>query len=186
MNREQRIVEYTISVSKANLLSFVMIVPIIFFTLLPFSLIWGYNAVSVGKQLLFDNIIIILIAGVVLHEFLHGITWAVFAKRGFKSIKFGVMWSWLTPYCHCKEPLLVKQYAIGGAMPLLLMGILPIGYSFIFGNGFLLAVGILFTWAASGDIISLYMLSKLNGNSLVNDHPDKIGFYVVDECNAND
>jgi len=93
-----------------------------------------------------------------------------------KSIKYGVKWKFLTPYCHCKEPLKVKYYKIGGAMPLIVMGIIPSIIGLIIGHGGVLCFGIFFTWAACGDIISLYMLHKLDNNTYVSDHPDKMGF----------
>jgi hypothetical protein len=46
------------------------------------------------------------------------------------------------------------------------------------GNGLLLAFGIFFTWAAGGDIIALFMLVRIKKDSLVYDHPDKMGFYI--------
>jgi hypothetical protein len=111
------------------------------------------------------------------HELLHGFTWGIFATKGMKSIKFGVKWKYLTPYCHCKEPLRVKHYKMGGAMPLLIMGIIPSIVAIIVGNGFLLSFGIFFSWAAGGDIIVLYMMRKLDSNCYVSDRPTKMGFY---------
>ena len=119
----------------------------------------------------------ILIVGAVIHELLHGITWGYFAKNKMKSIKFGVKWQYITPYCHCKEPLKVKHYWIGGAMPLIVMGIIPAIVAIAIGNSFLLHFGIFFSWAAGGDIISLFMLRKLDRNSYVSDHPTEMGFY---------
>jgi hypothetical protein len=175
------IVEYTMGAGTANLYAFLMVFPILLVTLLPFSLIWGYSQFEVGKRLLSDYFIVILIAGVIVHEFLHGITWAVFASKGFKSIKFGIKWSWLTPYCHCKEPLKAKHYRLGGVMPLIVMGLLPLIIGMIAGNGFLFAFGIFFSWAAGGDIISLIMLRNLKSDVLVYDHPHKMGFYIIKE-----
>ena len=82
----------------------------------------------------------------------------------------------MTPYCHCKEPLKVKHYKIGGAMPLIVMGIIPSIIGLIIGNGGILSFGIIFTLAAGGDIIALYMLRKLDNNIYVSDHPKKMGF----------
>lgn len=51
-----------------------------------------------------------LTEGIVAHEAIHGIFWAAFAKRGFRSIRFGFLWKKLTAYCHCSEPLEVRPY----------------------------------------------------------------------------
>lgn len=47
-------------------------------------------------------LLVVFIAGAGLHELIHGITWSIFLENVFKSIKFGVLWKTLTPYCHSK------------------------------------------------------------------------------------
>lgn len=47
--------------------------------------------------LTFLSVFVALMAGIVVHELIHGLTWAYFAKKGFKSIRFGVFWEMLTP-----------------------------------------------------------------------------------------
>jgi hypothetical protein len=37
-------------------------------------------------------VLIKLTIGIILHELIHGITWAKYTKDGFKSIRFGVLW----------------------------------------------------------------------------------------------
>ena len=85
-------------------------------------------------------------------------------------------WKYLTPYCHCKEPLKVKHYKLGAAMPLIVLGIVPSIAGLIIGHEGFLSFGILFTLAAGGDMIALYMLRKLDNNIYVSDHPKKMGF----------
>ncbi len=168
--------EYTMGIGRVNLIAFLMIFPITAVILLPFILIWDYDTFKTGKELFNDNFLLILISGIIIHELLHGVTWGYFASNGMKSIKFGIKWKFLTPYCHCKEPLKVKHYKIGGMMPLILMGIIPTIIGLILGHGGILFYGIFFTWGAGGDIIAIYMLKNLDNNILVSDHPEKMGF----------
>lgn len=168
--------EHTLSTGKVNLYSLAMIIPVTAIILIPYLLIWDYASFESGRKEFMKLFIYILIFGIILHELLHGITWAFFTKKGFKSIKFGI--NGITPYCHCKEPLKVKHYRLGGAMPLIVMGIIPLFTGIILGNGLFLSFGIFFSWAACGDIISLYMLRKFSENTMVSDHPDKMGFYI--------
>ena len=72
---------------------------------------------------------------------------------------------------------------VGGALPLVAMGIIPSIVALMVGNGFLICFGILFIWAAGGDIIMLHMMNRLPLNTIVADHPDKLGFYIVNEHN---
>jgi hypothetical protein len=163
-------------VGKVNLIALLLAIPITAVILYPFVLIWDYETFKTGKEMFDDYFLYILIGGIIIHELLHGLTWGHFASNGLKSIKFGVKWKYLTPYCHCKEPLKVKHYRIGGAMPLIIMGLIPSIIGLIIGHGGILAFGIFFTWAAGGDMIALYMLRKLDNEIYVSDHPEKMGF----------
>jgi len=116
--------------------------------------------------------------GIIAHELIHGITWAMYTKNGFKSIKFGVLWKVLTPYCHCSEPLKVKHYITGAIMPAIILGFLPFVYSLFTGNALWLFFGIFFTMSAVGDFLIVNLVRKENMNSLVLDHPSEVGCYV--------
>lgn len=130
---------------------------------------------SVQLGLLF---MLLLFVGIIVHELIHGFFFGLFAKKGFKSIRFGVMWKMLTPYCHCKEPLKMKHYFLGALMPALLLGILPAVTSFFNGSGMMLLFGIIFTGAAAGDFMVVWMLRKEHPETYVQDHPSEAGCYV--------
>lgn len=170
--------EFTMDMGKVNLISLAMVIPIAIVYLLPFILIWDFKTFTIGKDIFMDYFFLLLLGGIVIHELLHGLTWGYYASNGMKSIKFGIQWKHLAPYCHCTEPLKVKHYKLGGAMPLIVMGIIPAIVGLILGDGAILSFGIFFTWAAGGDIIALFMLRKLDKNTLVSDHPDKMGFII--------
>ncbi|MBN2777036.1 MAG: DUF3267 domain-containing protein [Bacteroidales bacterium] len=99
-----------------------------------FSTIWSNEHIQFGLENIISSLMYVFIGGVVLHEILHAITWGIFAKKGFKSIKFGFKIKYLTPYCHCKEALRVKHYKLGAAMPLIILGIIPSLYGIVFGD----------------------------------------------------
>lgn len=173
---DKKVIEYTMGMGRVNLIAFAMMIPIVLVILVPFILLWDYETFTMGIGAFSNYYLLTFLGGIIIHELLHGLTWGLFAKKGLKSIKFGMKWKYLTPYCHCKEPLKVKHYKIGGAMPLLLMGIVPSIIGLLVGNGAVLSIGIFFTWAAGGDIIALFMLNKLENNVYVSDHPEKMGF----------
>jgi hypothetical protein len=119
-----------------------------------------------------------ILLGIIVHELVHGFTWSVFLKKGFKSIQFGVIWKMLTPYCHSKEPLKVWQYMLGAIMPGFVMGILPALTSWVTGNIFFLIYGLVFILVAGGDFTIIWMLRKENRKDWVMDHPEKFGCYI--------
>lgn len=181
----------SINLVKANLYAIFSFLPISIFYILPFFLIQRENISresikhsiaslkdSFNPLLVFGTIVVVSIIGTIVHELIHGITWAQFTKKGFKSIRFGIIWKYLTPYCHCKEPLLVKHYIFGGITPAILLGLLPGIVAIISGNVPLLLFAIFFTMAAMGDFMIIFLLRKENKNSYVQDHPSEGGCYI--------
>ncbi|MGE5456902.1 MAG: DUF3267 domain-containing protein [Methanococcaceae archaeon] len=174
----------------ANLSGILISFPVFLAMGLPFYLIWrdDFTISSLKKMMngISPDIIpvyamlffLLLITGIILHELIHGIIWSVFAEGGFKSIKFGVVWKLLTPYCHCKQPLKVRHYLFGALMPALALGIVPGIISIIIGNLLMLIFGIIFTIASAGDFIIINLLMKENMDDLVEDHPSETGCYI--------
>ena len=131
-----------IDLVKANVFAMLSIFPIVLLYGIPYYLVWSknFNLISIREMIrtsytgVFSStffIFLILILGIVVHELIHGITWTMFAKNGHKSIKYGVLWKMVTPYCHCKEPLLVKHYIIGAITPAIILGLLPAIYDIL-------------------------------------------------------
>lgn len=123
---------------------------------------------------------IILVVGIIVHELIHGLTWGLCAKSGFKSISFGVMWKMLTPYCHCSEPLKVPHYAIGALMPLIALGLFPALVAICLKSLFWLTMAIIFIAAAAGDIMVVWKLRKENRDNMILDHPSEAGYLVYE------
>ena len=173
----------TINLVWANAFAILIIIPVALIYGLPYYLIWHpeINVANFIGGIVDTNGLLnfgVMIIGIILHELIHGITWAIFAKDGFKSIKFGILWKMLTPYCHCKEPLKVKHYIIGAVMPAIILGQIPAIIAIIIGNLWLLFFGIFFTVAAAGDFLIINLISKENKDDLVQDHPSEAGCYI--------
>lgn len=149
----------TINIVTANIVSIGVLVVSALVLYGIFFLIWDYpdwfykeKLIEVMDQFRTNYLMFMgaLIVGIVVHELIHGLTWAMYAKTGFKSISFGVMWKMLTPYCHCSEPLKVSHYSIGALMPLIVLGILPSIAAICLKSLFWLTMGVVFIAAAAG------------------------------------
>lgn len=151
--------------------------PISIILVTPYILFWGYEKFSDGMGTII-NLYLIIIAGIVLHEILHLSGWILFTSKGFLSFRIGLKFKYMTPYCHCKEPLKVKHYATGVALPLVILGIIPSLFGILTGNGTIFGFGIIFSVGAGGDIIILFRLLRLNPDLYIIDLPDKIGFKI--------
>ena len=178
----------TINIMKANVFAVVLMLVSAIVLVVPYILIWRGQWSTDNVKSFFDTLplhsglfLILLVVGIVVHELIHGITWACFAPSGWRSISFGVMWKMLTPYCHCNEPMRPRPYIIGALMPLVVLGIIPAVICLISGSLFLLVWSIIFIAAAGGDIWMAWLLAKESPDCTVLDHPSEAGFYVFDK-----
>jgi len=175
--------DLSISMTKAGIYSLMISIPLGGIFALFFIARWGNEQFQNGFDLLFRNFFYFLFVfaiGVIVHEFIHGITWMYFGKKPLKAIQFGFQVKTFTPFAHCKEPLSVNAYRIGTLMPGVLLGLLPALIGIANGNAWLLAFGILFITAAGGDFLILWLIRNVSTDKLVEDHPTQAGCYVFD------
>ena len=179
--------EVTVSAVAANLLALITgLLPALHLPGL-FALVWGSEQLRQGLDGLFGfgngqmtALILLFLPGIVVHELLHALGWICFGRADPSAIQFGGIWKALTPYAHCKVPLPAGAYRAGTFLPGLLMGIVPGLLGVLFGNFFLVAVGFLFTFTAGGDYLVLWLLRAVSPQTLVEDHPSKMGAYVFE------
>lgn len=189
-NEKYEQIELSMTAAEANVRALVFIVPLLLLYGAAYLLVWPeqFSSQNLGalvrthRDLLLISpalMLVVFVLGAVVHELLHGLTWAIFCKNGLQSIRYGVYWKMLTPYCHCKEVLPLKHYIIGGMMPGLVMGLLPALAGIAMGHFLLFLFGLFFSMAAAGDLLILWMLRHRHASDLVQDHPDKIGCFVL-------
>jgi hypothetical protein len=170
------------SMERVNLLALLVALLPLCVTLVPFYLLWGGKVLLMGGRTLMNWYVLLpgLLGGVVLHEVIHALSWAFFARKPLRSIRFGIQWKTLTPYAHCAEPMEAWAYRRGAAMPAILLGVIPAAVGLVAGNGAWAIYGTIFLVAAVGDFIVLWVLRRVPGNVLVEDHPSRAGCYVYD------
>lgn len=172
VEREDR----SFSMTRANAYVLLMIIPIGAAFFVPYWIVWG--GVGAGDW----NLLIaaaIFLGGVIVHELLHGLTWMIAGSQPREAVRFGIQWKSLTPYAHCTEPLDVGAYRWGAAVPGIALGIVPGIAAIALGSPGVLVFGFLFTLAAGGDALILWVLRDVPAGSLVEDHPTRAGCYVV-------
>ena len=121
-----------------------------------------------------------ILLGVLLHEWIHAITWVIFGHKPFAKIKFGFQWKTLTPYAHLTEPVEVNAYRFGAFMPGFVLGILIYCLSLLLGDGNLFWFSLIHTSAAGGDWLVLWLIRNLKPGRMVEDHPTQAGCYVIE------
>ena len=186
--------EYILSGRQVNLYGLIFVVPVLLLAGVPYIIIWyepGESWHDVFFSIIYRNhaileqaidmkwwLLLLLLTGIVLHELIHGVCMAVSSRNGWKSVSFGFNLKAFAPYAHCKEPLTPNAYRLSLIMPGIVLGDIPVLISWFTGNILFLFFGILFYWAASGDVIVLW-LSRNITDGMLQDHPDKIGFIHV-------
>ena len=173
-----------INIVFANIFALIMAIPIILLFILALFLGAFHNqTLTIG----FSGILLIpltFIFLIVLHEFLHGLTWSFFAVGGWRFIEFGVMWQYLTPYCTCKVPLKKYQYIIGGIVPTIVLGIIPLIISLLMGSaGLFIIAGIMFI-SGAGDVLivnKLFRHKAVGKDCIYIDHPTEGGLVAFEK-----
>lgn len=171
-------VDRTIDLKKANLVITFASIPVM---IIGVYLYWMVNGLEAMKGLKGATLILFLVGMVVLtvaHELVHGLTWSVFCKNGWKSIDFGFIVKTMNPYCTCGEPLGKGQYIAGALMPLILVGIVPTVIAFMTKSFWLLLLGLTLILGAGGDIMLVAELLRYKADGkevLIYDHPTEAG-----------
>jgi len=66
------------------------------------------------------------------------------------------------------------------------MGIVPLVISYIIEQSYWLTLGIINLWAAAGDVIVAIKLFSVDSRVLILDHPDTLGFIVIQNYPSKD
>ncbi|QQS37844.1 MAG: DUF3267 domain-containing protein [Ignavibacteriales bacterium] len=179
--------DLSVSMLAANLYSIPIVLLVSAFTVTPFLLIWGMKPFRTGFNE-FSNLFVFIPAvliGVVLHEIIHAVSWKYLGRKSWDTIKIGFQWETITPYAHCSEPVNVKVYRAGTIAPVIILGFIPVLIATISGNGWLMTFGFLFTVAAGGDFLILWLIRKVNSDYLIEDHPERAGCYVLEKISGD-
>lgn len=177
--------DLTIGVVKANLLALIVMLPFAVLSgavvLSRVSFLSMAESMSPFDFLLYLLVMLLLTA---VHEGIHALTWAMFGKDYWKSIRFGVIWKALTPYCTCLRPAKRGQYILGAAMPTLVLGIgltAAAARTGIFWV-FILALAMIFGGGGDFTIILKILLHRQCGKEAVYyDHPYECGVVVFEK-----
>lgn len=170
--------DFSISMARANVVVMFIAGPVVVLQFVIFSMMHGTGKMEVTWNFIFLFAVILL--GVIVHELIHGISWVIFGRKPFSSIKFGFQWKTLTPYAHLKEPVEVNAYRIGAFMPGFILGILTYILSILLADGNLFWFSLIHTSAAGGDWLILWLIRSVKIGTLVEDHPTNAGCYVIE------
>ncbi|MGN0709540.1 MAG: DUF3267 domain-containing protein [Anaerovoracaceae bacterium] len=173
--------DLTISLVRANIAVIIAAIPLFAAVVFIFTRIHPEGLVVKSSW----REIIIFVAALVLlpvvHELIHGFVWAIFSKDHFHDIEFGVIPKYGAAYCTCRRPLKRAQYALGGVMPLIVLGLIPLVWGITAGNVDVTFLALYMTLAAGGDVMILLQLMRFRTDArdvVIYDHPTQGGCVV--------
>ncbi len=177
--------DLSISTLKAQLLSVVVGFPVAGIQAAVFGLVWGAARLTDAfKTALSERMgwaLLLILAGILFHELLHGLGWILASRKGWETVSFGFQLKTLTPYAHIDGRLTVRAYRLGTAFPLLVLGLLPWMAALLLGNPYLNLFGLVFTMLSAGDLMALWLLRRAKGDQNVQDHPSRVGVYLYSD-----
>lgn len=173
----------TINIRQANFLGPLSMLSFMAFTFWVYNHVNGFKleGISLGSVVV---IVLLILCLTILHEFIHGITWAIFPKEHFRTIDFGVMWNSFSPYCTCSEPLRRWQYLLGTAMPTVVLGGGAAAIAVMTNQFMLFFLAEFMLLAGGGDfliILKILFYRTDKKESMYCDHPYECGFVVYEK-----
>lgn len=173
--------ELRISAFRANVFAVIISAPVWIGFLVLFLLLHGNPFSQDYNGLLF---ILAMFVGIIVHELIHGLTWSMYTQKGWKSIEFGIIWKYATPYCTCNEPMKKGPMIVAAIMPTIVLGILPAVLAIATGKWVLLLFAIVLIIGGGGDMMIILNILKYRsktGEVLFLDHPYEIGTIVFEK-----
>ena len=178
-----RRVELTVSIVKANLFAVALFIPLLIVGGGLYLLKNPQFGTGFGRTNPLVYLVVFAVM-IVVHELIHGLSWAVFTEHHGKDIEFGFMKEYLTPYCTCRVPLKKGQYIFGALMPLVLVGLVPLAAGILTGSFTLLLIGVIMTDGAAGDIMIVWNILRYRSGArdvLYVDHPTQGGGVIFEK-----
>jgi hypothetical protein len=173
--------DHSISLARANVLTLAIAVPLVGLMLIVYRLLAPEGAGlalggTFGSALTFLALVVV---GILAHEGIHGLAWAWVGRFPPRRIRFGFQASTLTPYAHALDPMPVRAYRLGALLPCLLLGLVPFAAGTASGSASLALYGMIFTFAAGGDLLVLWLIRGVDARARVLDHPSRAGCIVL-------
>lgn len=174
------------SLLKANINALVLVGPPVAIAFAAFVKLHGFPALYLPVDRHPFVSLLLIAVGIVAHEVLHAIAWKLTAKPPKGAVRLGFYWKALTPYAHCSVPMSARDYQTGAVTPGIILGVIPMLLGLFFGWGGWMMFGLLFTLAAGGDALIIWLLRGVPGDRLVKDHPSRAGCLLLPEETRTD
>ena len=147
--------EHTVDIVKANILAILIMLPFVAVIAVPYLMQHGIGKPgSLSDYLLsLAFFIFMVMAEMIVHEGIHGLTWGLLSPDGFSTIEYGLIKEYMTPYCYCGTPLTRGQYLIGSLLPTLVLGFFQGFVAVCTGNFMIFVLSVILMFGGGGDFL---------------------------------
>lgn len=174
-------VDASISLGQATVIA-IILTPIIGIVVLGlYCLIWGFKSLLVSTvyfNYLYFSLPIILIS-IVAHEGLHWIGYVGFGHIPWKTVRIGFNVRAFAAFIHSDSPVSISLYRQLVVMPGIILGVIPVCVGIGWEIGWITLYGFLMLISSIGDFAILWKIRYVKPDSLVIDHPDRAGCWVL-------
>lgn len=153
----------------------------------PYLILWGWPSFQLSGRgfaplwlVLLYSVAFILVYAIsaLAHEALHALAIVVFARVPLREITFRARLREGILYVHTARPMTVTAYRLVLALPGIVQGVLPALAGLMAGSGWLVFYGFVMLSSAIGDIAMLRLMRPRRRDTLVVDHPSKLGCLI--------
>ncbi|BAY87141.1 hypothetical protein NIES267_66590 [Calothrix parasitica NIES-267] len=183
--------DISMSILDARLYAPITALPFIVILIGLYIYIWKLPNVFVEiRNSIFQNFLIFILAvfiGHISYALIKGITWELFGSNKEKAIRYGIRKTNIGTtsfHAYYEKTMEIKAYKLGIAIPGIIVGIIPASLGIIIGNIFIFSIGLFSIFTAGEDILVMWLLRNVEADSLVEDHPKRVGCYVIDKNEA--
>ena len=177
-----KIVEKTIGMVQANVISTALCIPFIALFVYLYYLKNGPTWIDMNRISYF-YMIFIIIAAIIVHEFIHGLFMGIFAGWKWDDVEFGFSVRTLSPYCTSQAPMSIGRYVVTLLMPTIILGFTPAIISIFIGSSVFFISSMFMILGGGGDFLITFILLTYHKSSkkiFIIDHPTKCGFYAFE------
>lgn len=139
-----------------------------------FEFTYSWNSLAVAALSL-----VLFVVGILAHEGIHAAAFRLVGRVPWKDVTFGFNRRAVIPYTHCRAPVTARAFRVVVLLPGLLLGIAPGVIGVIRGEAWLTLWGAVFTAAAAGDFLVLWIIRSVPPSARVLDHPTEVGCLIL-------
>lgn len=123
-----------------------------------FRMVWGDFAFPEHPR--WGLVVLIVVASVIVHEALHVLGWRLASGVSWKSIALRPTWRKFGIEARLTVPIRASHYRVGLALPIVILGVVPMVLALLFGHGMILLWSQFFLLECYADMTKLLASPK--------------------------